>query len=42
VPGLWADPGDGIDRVLADNKSEVKDWLKKHDLTTGYLLGASS
>jgi len=37
---FWSDPGDEIDRVLADNKSEVKDWLKRHDLTTGYLLGA--
>lgn len=37
----WASPeGDEIDRVLADNKSEVKDWFKKHGLTTGYLLGA--
>jgi hypothetical protein len=37
---LWSDPGDEIDRVLSDNKSEVKDWFKKHDLTTGYLMGA--
>lgn len=37
---FWSDPGDEIDRVLSDNKSEVKRWLKEHDLTTGYLLGA--
>jgi hypothetical protein len=37
---LWSDPGDEIDRVLSDNKSEVKDWFKKHDLTAGYLMGA--
>jgi hypothetical protein len=37
---FWSDPGDAIDRVLSDNKSAVKDWMKAHDLTTGYLLGA--
>jgi hypothetical protein len=37
---FWSDAGDEIDRVLSDNKSEVKRWLKDHDLTTGYLLGA--
>jgi hypothetical protein len=37
----WASPeNDEIDRVFADNKSEVKDWFKRHGLTTGYLLGA--
>lgn len=37
----WAAPeNDDIDRVLADNKSEVKEWFKRHGLTTGYLLGA--
>ena len=37
----WSAPeSDEIDRVLADNKSEVKEWFKKHGLTTGYLLGA--
>ena len=39
---VWASPpGDEIDRVLADNKSVVKDWLKTHGLSTGYLMGAS-
>lgn len=37
----WNAPlDDEIDRVLADNKTEVKDWFKKHGLTTGYLMGA--
>lgn len=35
-----APPGDDVDRVLADNKSAVKDWLKQHGLSTGYLMGA--
>jgi len=39
---FWSDPGEEIDRVLSDNKSEVKEWFRKHDLTTGYLLGAPS
>lgn len=39
---FWSDANDDIDRVLADNKSEVKQWFKTHDLTTGYLLGAPS
>ena len=39
---MWdAPPNSDIDRVLADNKSEVKDWMRKHGLTTGYLMGAS-
>jgi len=33
-------PNDEIDRVLSDNKSEVKDWFRNHGLTTGYLMGA--
>jgi hypothetical protein len=38
----WRAPtDDDIDRVLSDNKTEVKDWFKKHGLTTGYLMGAS-
>lgn len=38
---LWDSPGDSeIDRVLSDNKSVVKEWLKKNGLTTGYLMGA--
>jgi hypothetical protein len=39
---FWADAGVEVDRVLSDNKSEVKEWFKKHDLTAGYLLGAPS
>jgi len=39
---FWSDPGEEIDRVLSDNKSAVKEWFRKHDLTTGYLLGAPS
>jgi len=30
-----------IDRVLADNKSEVKKYFRDKGLTTGYLLGAA-
>ncbi|HYN22635.1 MAG TPA: hypothetical protein VE078_16875, partial [Thermoanaerobaculia bacterium] len=38
---LWnSPPGADIDRVLADNKSAVKDWLRSSGLTTGYLMGA--
>jgi hypothetical protein len=38
---IWIRPqGDDVDRVLADNKSTVKDWLKTHGLGTGYLMGA--
>lgn len=37
---FWPAPGDEIDRVLSDNTSAVTAWFKKHDLTTGYLLGA--
>jgi hypothetical protein len=38
---VWvAPPGDDVDRVLADNKGVVKDWLKQHGLSTGYLMGA--
>jgi hypothetical protein len=37
---FWSDPGDEIDRVFSDNKSAVKQWLRAHDLTAGYLLGA--
>ena len=37
----WVAPADDeIDRILADNKSAVKEWFKKHGLTTGYLMGA--
>lgn len=38
---IWSSPTDsGIDRVLADNKSAVKDFLRDKGLTTGYLMGA--
>ena len=37
----WDSPvNDDIDRVLSDNKSAVKDWMRKQGLTTGYLMGA--
>jgi hypothetical protein len=39
---FWSDASDDIDRVLKDNKSEVKDWFRGHGLTPGYLLGATS
>jgi hypothetical protein len=39
--GWKAPPEDEIDRVLADNKTVVKDWFKKQGLTTGYLMGAA-
>jgi hypothetical protein len=39
---LWAAPADDeIDRVLADKKSAVKEWLRNRGLTTGYLMGAA-
>jgi len=39
---VWVAANDTeIDRTLADNKSVVKEWLKGHGLTTGYLLGAA-
>ena len=39
---VWSAPAnDEVDRVLADNKSAVKDWLKTHGLSTGYLMGAA-
>ena len=38
---VWIAPsGDDVNRILADNKSAVKDWLKQHGLNTGYLMGA--
>jgi len=38
----WDAPKDDvIDRVLAGNKSVVKEWFKNNGLTTGYLMGAS-
>ncbi len=38
--GWLAPKDDDIDRILSDNKSEVKDWFRKKGLTTGYLMGA--
>ncbi|MFZ1704842.1 MAG: hypothetical protein WAT79_10890 [Saprospiraceae bacterium] len=39
---VWDTPvNSDIDRVLADNKSEVKNFFKDKGLTTGYLLGAN-
>lgn len=38
---IWELPiNSDIDRVLSDNKSEVKKYFKEKNLTTGYLLGA--
>lgn len=38
---MWAAPPDSeIDRILADNKSAIKAWLKDKGLTTGYIMGA--
>jgi hypothetical protein len=38
---IWQAPIDSeIDRILADNKSAVKDWFRRSGLTAGYLLGA--
>ena len=39
---IWdCPPNSDIDRILADNKNEIKKWLKDKGLTTGYLMGAS-
>lgn len=39
---VWESPlNSEIDRILSDNKSEVKKYFKDKGLTTGYLLGAS-
>ena len=36
---IWKSPADGeVDRVLSDNKSAVKEWLKKQGLDVGPLL----
>lgn len=38
---IWARPQtDEVDRVLADNKSTVKNWLRNQGLNSGYLMGA--
>jgi hypothetical protein len=34
-------PNSEIDRILADNRSAVKEWFKNNGLTTGYLMGAN-
>ncbi len=35
----WKSPAESdVDRVLSDNKSAVKEWLKKQGLDVGYLL----
>lgn len=38
---MWESPPDSpIDRILADNKNEVKKFFREKGLTAGYLLGA--
>lgn len=38
---IWEMPiNSDIDRILSDNKSEIKKYFKEKGLTTGYLLGA--
>ena len=38
---MWSSPADSeIDRIRMDTDREVKYWLKKMGLTTGYLMGA--
>ncbi len=38
---FWTSPPDSdINRILADNKSEIKNFMRGYGLTTGYLLGA--
>jgi hypothetical protein len=38
---MWDSPSDSeIDRILADNKSKVKQWFREKGLTAGYLMGA--
>ena len=40
---IWKSPGDSeIDRVLADNKSAVKEWFKKQGMDVAYLLGVAA
>jgi hypothetical protein len=37
----WNSPvNSDIDRILSDNKQQVKSWFKNQGLTTGYLMGA--
>jgi hypothetical protein len=38
---IWSSPiNSDIDRILSDNKSEIKRFLKDKGLTAGYLMGA--
>ncbi len=38
---MWSAPlNSDVDRVLSDNKSEVKSFLRNKGMTVGYLLGA--
>ena len=38
---LWdLPPNSEIDRILSDNKSEIKKYFREKGLTTGYLMGA--
>ena len=38
---IWARPqSDEVDRILAVNKSTVKNWLRNQGLHSGYLMGA--
>ena len=38
---IWNSPEDSeIDRMLNNKQTAVRDWLKEHGLSTGYLLGA--
>ncbi len=38
---IWASPQDSdIDRILSDNKKEIKAYMRNKGLTAGYLLGA--
>jgi hypothetical protein len=38
----WSSPPNGdIDKILSANKSDVKAWFRDHNLTAGYLMGAS-
>ena len=39
---LWNAPRDSeIDKMISNNKSVLKQWLKDKGLSTGYLMGAS-
>lgn len=38
---VWNSPTNSeIDRILADNKNEIKNFFREKGLTTGYLMGA--